>query len=878
MPVQVTCPGCGTRLDVPAKIARGTRLQCPRCRATLRAPAAKSPSSSAISIDDPLSQSSAARRKLDDIARAKDTTPTAPKRRSQTGIRSPRSSGSIPQASARRRRPLWRSRTLWGALLLIGGIGIGVTLWLSVRKPPGVASTAPGGPQILTVRRSGGANVFSTIAEALRQARPGARILVEAETWDEPLELGAGTPAVHIEGHNAVDRVRWRAPTGHLPLQPLVRIANAKAIRLTGIDFDGEGRLEQLIALEGDCSGVTLDHLQLRGFQRAGVVLRDCTARVDPVTLRHLQIIADKAAAALSFESRLGEGNRHILVRDCRLEGPCEAAILLDGPSSDLTFMQNRIYNVTDGILYRKAMPAPPLGLTFCSNTLCQLSRAGLHLESLPPVGRSQVQLKDNLFAHTRALCITDDILLQPARTSAQWIWASNPAGNGTAPQHCFFRRSFTFAGSSLTRAVLNITADAGFTAWLNGQEVGRGELRSPTRIGEKTFFVQTRRVYSFNVAAPLRTGANVLTVECTGAPGGGGLLAELTWTPLGGIPVTLASDRSWKVSTRASPRWREAGFVDTAWPLAREVAAYGQGDPAWQGLIWDAVAPASLRDQREWLTPTPSGNVRDSSSGEGFPLLEARGVPFELPTDTQDDAHFLRYDWDSILVELGTPGLPPVEDQLAEELRRRGEAFAARREWKQAAGYYTRALRAKPTEDGHFWFEYAALLLLGGDQQGYHQACTYLVEHAGQGPVRAYHAARACTLAPQSLDELQRPAQAAAGELQENANLFWSLTEQGALAFRVGRVEMAIPLLERCVQITPRPGAAVMCWLWLALCYERLGKPHEAQVWLDKACAYLDQHRDGWTANLDSTEGLHLHNWLEANVLRREAESRLHQ
>ena len=48
---------------------------------------------------------------------------------------------------------------------------------------------------------------------------------------------------------------------------------------------------------------------------------------------------------------------------------------------------------------------------------------------------------------------------------------------------------------------------------------------------------------------------------------------------------------------------------------------------------------------------------------------------------------------------------------------------------------------------------------------------------------------------------------------------------------------------------------------------------PDEARRWLGKATAWLDQYRDGMPDRADEELGLHLHNWLEAHVLRREAE-----
>jgi tetratricopeptide (TPR) repeat protein len=112
------------------------------------------------------------------------------------------------------------------------------------------------------------------------------------------------------------------------------------------------------------------------------------------------------------------------------------------------------------------------------------------------------------------------------------------------------------------------------------------------------------------------------------------------------------------------------------------------------------------------------------------------------------------------------------------------------------------------------------------------------------------------------------------AEELKDSAREFWSLTEQGALAYRAGRFQESVPLFEQSLQADPRPGSAVLNWLWLALAKQRLGKADESRRWLDKARAWLDQFGDGMPASAEEELGLHFHNWLEAHVLRREAEA----
>jgi serine/threonine-protein kinase len=211
----------------------------------------------------------------------------------------------------------------------------------------------------------------------------------------------------------------------------------------------------------------------------------------------------------------------------------------------------------------------------------------------------------------------------------------------------------------------------------------------------------------------------------------------------------------------------------------------------------------------------------------------------------------------------------------IAADPLEQGRAFAARRDWAQAARCYARARRGGPVIDGHFLFEYAALLLLSGDRPGYVKTCADLIEKCGKNEgLRSYHVARACTLAPDAVADAALPGRLAQTELQASAKQFWSLTEQGALAYRTGRFQESVPLFEQSLRAYPRPGVAVVNWLWLALANQRLGNAEEAQRWLGKAQTWLDQYRDGMPARAEQELGLHLHNWLEAHVLRREAEA----
>jgi hypothetical protein len=150
------------------------------------------------------------------------------------------------------------------------------------------------------------------------------------------------------------------------------------------------------------------------------------------------------------------------------------------------------------------------------------------------------------------------------------WIWFNEGDPAQDAPVAArFFRRVFTLSeGAAVRSAVLRISADDRFTAYLNGHEVGSGAAwNAPGR---------------FDVGAHLKPGVNVLCVRgenvaAAVAANPAGLIASLSIND-GGTAVLVRSDAHWRASQAEAPGWLEAGFDDAAWTPARIAAPYGQG------------------------------------------------------------------------------------------------------------------------------------------------------------------------------------------------------------------------------------------------------------------------------------------------------------
>lgn len=221
-----------------------------------------------------------------------------------------------------------------------------------------------------------------------------------------------------------------------------------------------------------------------------------------------------------------------------------------------------------------------------------------------------------------------------------------------------------------------------------------------------------------------------------------------------------------------------------------------------------------------------------------------------------------------------GAPGAPrPALDRNSAE--RAARAAALKGDWNEAARGYAQMFEIQPIDNGEPGFESAAVLLLSGDRKSYQKRCAELLEKCGTAAIRSYHVARACTLAPDGVEDFAVPDQKAADELKRSRE-FWSLTEQGALACRAGRSGEAAHLLQQSLKADFRPGTAVLNWLWLALVEHGRGQPAEARAWLRKASEWMDEVSPEGEKMPTDVDGLHLHNWLEALILRRELEALL--
>ena len=151
----------------------------------------------------------------------------------------------------------------------------------------------------------------------------------------------------------------------------------------------------------------------------------------------------------------------------------------------------------------------------------------------------------------------------------ARWIWLDegNPAASAPVATR-YFRKTFTIAEDArIRRAIAYITADNGYTLWVNGKQAASGA--------------------SFKSAAPvdlsttLGPGENTLAVAADnqGEEANPAGLVGVVYVELAdGRSIVVPTDATWKAAAGRTDAWQTAGFDDASWAAAKELGPYGMG------------------------------------------------------------------------------------------------------------------------------------------------------------------------------------------------------------------------------------------------------------------------------------------------------------
>jgi tetratricopeptide (TPR) repeat protein len=218
-----------------------------------------------------------------------------------------------------------------------------------------------------------------------------------------------------------------------------------------------------------------------------------------------------------------------------------------------------------------------------------------------------------------------------------------------------------------------------------------------------------------------------------------------------------------------------------------------------------------------------------------------------------------------------------------------RGTEVARRGQWSQAAKEALAEVAANPGVQ-NLWLKAAARLLLAGDIEGYRRLCGRMIEQF-RGTADVYEAdvlCKTCLLLPDVADHSKLPSKVLIDEVdqartQPNVHS-WFCACLGLLAYREGKFEQAAAYCVKSQEVSHRQGAeGALALLMLSMAQHQLKQADQARQSLAEATALIPHAlatlgSPAFQGSLPVSADILGHDWLIAEILRREAALLIHK
>lgn len=179
-------------------------------------------------------------------------------------------------------------------------------------------------------------------------------------------------------------------------------------------------------------------------------------------------------------------------------------------------------------------------------------------------LGLAEAAALDDPLPYSQPAPTSSHPVLNPTNGLGFWIWTTNIYPRQT----CRLWKSFEVPDSApVVRALLRITADNGYTLFLDGREVGRG--------------INWRVVTEYDVTWLLDAGRHVLAVDAfndadTGGANAAGVILGLRVNFADGHSFEVGTDQSWRVVSKTEHDWQTRTHASAHWPAARIIGPWG--------------------------------------------------------------------------------------------------------------------------------------------------------------------------------------------------------------------------------------------------------------------------------------------------------------
>ncbi|GAA4624596.1 family 78 glycoside hydrolase catalytic domain [Actinoallomurus vinaceus] len=205
-----------------------------------------------------------------------------------------------------------------------------------------------------------------------------------------------------------------------------------------------------------------------------------------------------------------------------------------------------------------------------------------------------------------------------PSLTGARWIWypEGDPASSEPASTR-YFRRTVDLGSASISKALLTLTADDGFTLYVNGARVASSpQVTDSWKQGQLA-----------DLTSVLHPGANTIAIQAVNTSvSPAGIVGRLHVERSGADPIDVVTDGSFKAAQTVPDGWEKPGFDDSSWPAAKDAAAYGSGP--WGSQVVQPSPPVPyLRHGFQLAKPVAAARLYVTSLGLYEAHLNGRRV-----------------------------------------------------------------------------------------------------------------------------------------------------------------------------------------------------------------------------------------------------------
>jgi tetratricopeptide (TPR) repeat protein len=365
------------------------------------------------------------------------------------------------------------------------------------------------------------------------------------------------------------------------------------------------------------------------------------------------------------------------------------------------------------------------------------------------------------------------------------------------------------------------------------------------------------------------------------GTPSGKEAKDAMSWTDRGAVDYQLMEwDKALAEHSKAIEldRKAEKAIADLSYAIKLNpklaTAWYNRGLVYSKLKRWDkALADCSMaieldREALAMVRPLIVLAIADYSKAVDRDPKDARACY------NRANAYKLLKQWDKALADYSKAiELSPNDRQLRQG---RGVVLVRLARWKEAAADFVE-LTALNRKNSSLWLDAAPLLVLAGDRDGYLRLCRSMADQFAnvEDPADNEKVTKASLLlsnppevAPRTLERIAR---AVEKRTVTAVYIPYFRATLALAAYRKGDFQQALRYLPQTTQEQGGLGNRAICLCLLAMIRQKLGQPEDAQKSLAQAAPLIEEGLRK-VANGERTDVFH--DWLIAEILRREAEA----